>query len=265
MGRSWPLPCQEDGAGPGPRQNPCRNPSSHGASSGKQSVCGARAGLVWSGASSRRAAAAGEGEASPGRILLVTGARRDAMAVMERDQRRLLRVGSLGCHFCTVASQFCDGSLKALIKNPPPSLRPGGGTKANGRGWSGWLWRASVPACASPAPGAVPVERRPLRQQPSKAVGCSRSPGAASVPPTSGLCRRCRDAGAGARRFLPRGARPFRRGDGRRGRALAPRQGWARSCRSPWTATLQGTRSSPRCQVGGDGGPSSSLSAAPAG
>ncbi|XP_063211941.1 adhesion G protein-coupled receptor B2 isoform X5 [Chroicocephalus ridibundus] len=170
------------------------------------------------------------------------------MAVMERDQRRLLRVGSLGCHFCTVASQFCDGSLKALIKNPPPSLRPGGGTKANGRGWSGWLWRASVPACASPAPGAVPVERRPLRQQPSKAVGCSRSPGAASVPPTSGLCRRRRDAGAGARRFLPRGARPFRRGDGRRGRALAPRQGWARSCRSPRTATLQGTRSSPRCQ-----------------
>ena len=40
---------------------------------------------MWSSASSCCAAAAGEGDASPGRILSVTGARRDMMAAMERD------------------------------------------------------------------------------------------------------------------------------------------------------------------------------------
>ena len=38
---------------------------------------------------------------------------------------QLPRMGSLGCRFHMVASRLCDGSLKALIKNPPPSLRPG--------------------------------------------------------------------------------------------------------------------------------------------
>lgn len=97
---------------------------------------------------------------------------------MRRQRRRgavlcLPRMGSLGCRLCTVASR--DGSLKAWIKNPPPFPAPGRRTKANGRGWSGGLRRASVPAL--------------LRLPPPGSSACSgssparRSLGAAGVPP----------------------------------------------------------------------------------
>lgn len=114
--RSGLLPCRDDGAGRGSSQNPGKKTSS-----GKQPVCA-------SGAVPCR----GQGEPSSGRILLF-------------PERYSSRDDGEGRGARLVASQLCDGSLKALIKalNPPPSLRPGGN---KGR-WKGLERARLCPPC----------------------------------------------------------------------------------------------------------------------
>lgn len=71
------------------------------------------------------------------------------------------------CHFHAVVSRLCNGSLKALIKNPAlPSARAGNKGRREG------LEQAAVcQRCQQQLP------------QPCEALGCSRSLGAAGTPP----------------------------------------------------------------------------------
>ena len=113
-----------------------------------------------------------------------------------RRRAAVLRLpGTPGCRFLAVASRFRHGSLKALIKNPPPSLRPGGEQRPmEGAGAGACGWRACQPVPAvlrvpSPSPGS----RARSRSSPARRSGGPRgqppSPHQQALP---GCSRRCR-------------------------------------------------------------------------
>lgn len=88
-----------------------------------------------------------------------------------------LQMGSLGCRFRSVTSQLCDGSLKALIKNPPPSSHPSGEQRLEG-GRGGRACQPVPTVHQVPSPGSS--------GRSSEVVGYGGSLGAAGIPPSAG-------------------------------------------------------------------------------